>query len=528
MTVFRMPTNSDKNIASLVQAKESNSLLMTEAELIASLMSNQNLDELDVSRRILVIGLGGTGCNAIRNLEKLEPPGVKMIACNTDKEDLRKVKPEHRFLIGVKTTRGQGAGSNPDKGRRAMEEQLPQLLEKIGEVDLVMIVAGMGGGTGTGAAPVIAEALRDRGALVLSIVTMPQKVDGQMRMRKAIEGRERLADVSTSMVTILNDKLPAAMNNRGTLQDAYRYADSVLLDGVSNILDVMNILGVENLDYADIENGLMGTGKSLLSVGYGEGTGENAALVAMENALYHPIIEPCNHRSATHGMVNIIGSDGEEDSLMISAMIKERLSHEFDGDCLYKVGYTIIPNLKGIRILIILSGMEPDHGDNVEKKPRLVTDAPRKNLTLVLNNPITPDEAKSAQTGELETPDGDEKSAQTFDFSSHLDNAIDTGRTATMKMGEEPPVPTAEASSVQMPELNSAAVETISKIKGVGALVSRYINGPSVVTTTDEDLELIRQREAEELQRKQEEETQRRERELEIPKIPGYLNKFSS
>lgn len=529
MTIIRLPSNPKNKNPAAEGVPINDPTAMSEAELIASLKNGQDLDELDVSRKIMVLGLGGTGCNAICNLERLNPPGVRMLACNTDKEDLRKVKQEHRFLIGIKTTRGQGAGSNPDKGRRAMEEQLPQLLELIGPVDMVILVAGMGGGTGTGSAPVIAEALSKAGILVVAIVTMPQRVDGLVRMNKAIEGKQKLESVATSMVTILNDKLPVAMGNRGSLQEAFKYADSVLLDGISNIIDVMNILGVDNLDYADIENGLSGGGRTMISVGHADG--ENAEIVALEKALFHDIIEPSNIRSATHGMVNIIGSDQTLDSLMVTTRVKERLNRELDVNCDVKFGYTEIPNLIGTRILIILSGMDGDSsGDAVVRMPRIAPDPARNNLTLVLSDPLPPSEVEAIEAAEARSLQGQDRDAIDETMVTCLYPADRRTETEVPFSPADDSYPADDqgAAAVASLEVKSAAVETKTRIRGFGALVQQMVNGQPVVTSTEEDLESLRQKNEEELQRKKEEETMRRAKEMEIPPIPGFLNRFSS
>ncbi|MCX8502059.1 MAG: hypothetical protein ORO03_10260, partial [Alphaproteobacteria bacterium] len=266
---------------SIVNVPQKQTLPIDQDDLLDYLKESQNLDEIDITRSIIVIGLGGAGCNAIRNLEKVTLDScVRLLAVNTDLEDLRKVQKEHRFLIGAKTTRGQGAGSKPERGQRAMEEQLEQLLERIGKVDMAIIVAGMGGGTGTGSAAVLIESLRNKGVLVLAQITMPHKSDGFVRMERAKQGKAKVEAVASATITILNDNLTSVMGENTRFRDALRYADSVLIDGLTNILDVIFTVGEDNLDFADIENAFSGGGKTLMSVA--SGVGEDREIKAVE------------------------------------------------------------------------------------------------------------------------------------------------------------------------------------------------------------------------------------------------------
>ncbi|MDI9408153.1 MAG: cell division protein FtsZ [Candidatus Pacebacteria bacterium] len=533
MTIIRLPSNSKQNNPPVSDPKEMAATAVKEDDLIASLKNGQDLDELDVSRKILVLGLGGNGCNAIRNLEQLNPTGVQMLACNTDLEDLRKVKQEHRFLIGAKTTRGQGAGSNPIKGMRAMEEQLPQLMARIGVVDMVILVAGMGGGTGTGSAPVIAKALRETGATVVSIITMPESSNGMMRMKKAIDGKQKLEAESNSIVTILNDKLPQALGHKGSLQNAFKFADSVLLDGISNIIDVMNILGIDNLDYADIETALSGTGKTMISVGHAEG--ENAGIIALEKALYHPIIEPCNIRSATHAMVNIIIGEEQEDSLMLSTTVRERLNLELDVQCDVKSGLTQIAGMKGVRILVIMSGMDgSDGGEAVVRMPRIAPNNPRDNLTLVLSDRLPPTEPEALMAEETLLDQGlDFEGVEEVRTANSISSKFDDVLREELHPSHDQMATSAAASAASAPAVAPAvarhsAVETKTRVIGIGGLIQKFVNGQTMVTTTEEELEAHRREAEAELERKQLEETLRRAKEMEIPPIPRFLNRFSS
>ena len=476
-------------------------------ELVEHLKTSQDISELDISRRITVIGLGGAGCNAIRTLEKQNfGDTVSLLAVNTDMEDLRKVKPEHRFLIGAKTTRGQGAGSNPEKGRAAMEESLPQLLARIGPTDMVVIIGGMGGGTGTGAAPVIAKALRDQGCLVVALVTMPQKADGMKRMLKANEGKARVEEAANVTITLLNENLLSALGEQVRLQEALQYADSVLCNAIANILNIMNVVGVDNQDYADVENALAGGGKTMISVGHAEGDG--CEYLALERALYHPLVEPCNIRSATHGMVTIMGGSEEKNSLQIRTRVIERLNSELDSYCDFKGGYIEIPELTGIRVMVILSGMEPYSAENSSETRRnpMSHKLVRSDFKLVEGS--HPEAAKPAAKPAAEPPRS--KNA----FSEQLDRVNSEARQATV-------------SAEPLPNHRREPAPSPSKFKGPMSVISNMAKNKSSSAVAVEPIPVSYPPDQE-----VEDERLQEERlivsDMEFPAIPIFLNKFSS
>jgi cell division protein FtsZ len=238
---------------------------------------------------IRVIGLGGGGSNAVNRMIRAEMMGVEFIACNTDAQALLMSDAPHKIRIGDKITRGLGAGGDAGIGQRAAEEDQEKIYEALKDSDMVFITAGMGGGTGTGAAPVVAEIARDLGALTIGVVTKPFSFEGAKRKLVAEKGTEQLRDKVDTLITIPNDRLKDVVQKNTSIVDAFRVVDDVLRQGVQGISDLITVPGLINLDFADVRTVMKNAGSALM--GIGRASGENRAVEAAQQAIASPLLE---------------------------------------------------------------------------------------------------------------------------------------------------------------------------------------------------------------------------------------------
>ena len=246
---------------------------------------------------IRVIGVGGGGSNAVNRMIRAEMMGVEFIACNTDAQALLQSDAPHKIRIGDKITRGLGAGGDPGIGQRAAEEDSEKIYEALKDSDMVFITAGMGGGTGSGAAPVIAEVARDVGALTIGVVTKPFAFEGAKRRLNAEKASEALRDKVDTLITIPNDRLKDVVQKNTSIIDAFRIVDDVLRQGVQGISDLITVPGLINLDFADVRAVMKNAGSALM--GIGRASGENRAIEAARQAIASPLLE-----------VSIMGAQG--------------------------------------------------------------------------------------------------------------------------------------------------------------------------------------------------------------------------
>ncbi len=243
---------------------------------------------MDIAK-IKVIGVGGGGSNAIDRMISSGLKGVEFIAVNTDAQALMKSLAPKRLQIGEKRTRGLGAGAHPEIGAAAADESHDDIIAAVSDADMVFITAGMGGGTGTGAAPIVAECAREAGALTVAVVTKPFKFEGKKRMQNADSGISKLQEAVDTIITIPNDRLLQIVSRNTPMMEAFRIADEVLHQGVQGISDLLVSPGFINLDFADLQTTMKDAGKALM--GIGESTGENAAVEAAREAIASPLLE---------------------------------------------------------------------------------------------------------------------------------------------------------------------------------------------------------------------------------------------
>ncbi len=262
-------------------------------------------DSAALGATMKVVGVGGAGCNAINRMIHEGLKGVEFVAINTDEQALEVCSAPNKIRIGTKTTHGLGAGADPEKGRRAVEEDRNAVYESLSDADMVFITAGMGGGTGTGAAPVIGEVARDIGALTVGIVTRPFLFEGPKRIGRADEGIARLKENVDTLIVVPNERLLSIVPEETPLNDAFRYADEVLFNATRGISDLISIPGLVNLDFADVRAVMSEMGDALM--GSASARGENRAEDAAENAIRSPMLENVSIAGARGVLVNITG-----------------------------------------------------------------------------------------------------------------------------------------------------------------------------------------------------------------------------
>ena len=259
----------------------------------------------DQTAKIKVVGVGGAGGNAINGMIEAGLTGVEFIVINTDAQDLEKNQAPHRIQIGKTLTKGLGAGSNPDVGLHAIEEDKDVVIEVLNGADMVFVTCGMGGGTGTGAAPIVAEIAKDLGALTVAITTMPFTFEGPIRSRNAKKGIEAMRERVDTMLVIPNDRIFSIIERNTPVIAAFKIADSLLLEATRSISDLINVHGYINLDFADIRTIMAGMGDALM--GTGVGIGENRARVAAEQAITSPLLNDIDISGARGVLINITG-----------------------------------------------------------------------------------------------------------------------------------------------------------------------------------------------------------------------------
>ena len=305
--------------------------------------------------KITVVGVGGAGCNAVNNMISANLEGVDFVVMNTDGQSLSHSLAPRKIQLGSEITQGLGAGSKPKMGKLAAEESIEEVLAELNDSNMVFITAGMGGGTGTGAAPVIAKAAKDRGILTVGVVTKPFSFEGQRRMAQADEGISALQAYVDTLIVIPNQNLFRLANERTTFADAFNMADAVLHQGVCGVTDLMIKPGIINLDFADIRSVMTEMGKAMM--GTGEGTGENRAIEAAEAAINNPLLDDTTMQGAQALLINITG--GMDMTLFEVDEAANRIRREVDEDATIIFGSAFDERLEGIiRVSVVATGFE--------------------------------------------------------------------------------------------------------------------------------------------------------------------------
>jgi cell division protein FtsZ len=337
------------------------------------------------SAKLKVIGVGGAGGNAVNNMIAAKLMGVKFIAANTDAQALETSNAPIKLQLGQELTEGLGAGANPDVGRQAAVESEDAIRDALKESHMVFITAGLGGGTGTGAAPVIAEICKDIGALTVAVITKPFSFEGRKRSKQAEEGIGTLKKVVDTAITIPNDRLRGVASKNATMLEMFRKADEVLLHSVKGITDLIMMPGLVNLDFADVKTTMSKAGMAIM--GIGSASGENRAVLAAERAISHPLLEDVSVAGAKGVLMNITSSSDltMEEMTEASDRIYNEVGEEAD-----IIWGTVVDDSLGdeIRVTLIATGIgtekdekEPLRDMSTRGKVRDLTAAELKNST---------------------------------------------------------------------------------------------------------------------------------------------------
>lgn len=314
-------------------------------------------DAQPASARIKVIGVGGGGGNAVERMITAQVAGIDFLAANTDLQALRKNRAQVKLQLGMKLTKGLGAGANPEIGRSAALEDSELVLQALHGSDMVFVTAGLGGGTGTGAAPIIASLAREMGALVVAVVTKPFGFEGRRRRQQADEGLSKLREVVDTVITIPNDKLLHTVDRQTSVAHAFLMADDILRQAVQGISDLITIPGEINLDFADVKTIMSGMGMALMGTGVAEG--EHRAVEAAQRAMSSPLLEDASIHGARGVLINVTG--GEDMTLLEVSEAAQIIQEAADPDANIIFGTVIDRELQGqVKVTVIATGFLRD------------------------------------------------------------------------------------------------------------------------------------------------------------------------
>jgi cell division protein FtsZ len=341
-----------------------------------------NFVESEKSAKIRVIGVGGAGGNAVNNMIESRLQGVKFISANTDAQSLEVSKAQVKIQLGEKLTGGLGAGANPEIGQQAATESLEEIRTAVEDSHMVFITAGLGGGTGTGAAPVIAEAGKEAGVLTVAVVTKPFSFEGKKRMRQAEAGLEALKDSVDTVITIPNDRLRGLASRDATMLEMFRRADEVLLQSVKGVTDLIMMPGLVNLDFADVRSTMSKAGMALM--GSGVASGENRGREAAQRAISHPLLEDISIAGARGVLVNITSGP---DLTMAEMAEASDLIYEEAGDEAEIIWGAVLDETMGdeLRVTVIATGIESEEDWQQSRFSGKVRDITEADLVRAVN-----------------------------------------------------------------------------------------------------------------------------------------------
>jgi cell division protein FtsZ len=379
----------------------------------------------DLKPRITVFGVGGAGGNAVNNMIEKQLDGVDFVIANTDAQALQTGRAENKVQLGIKVTEGLGAGARASVGAAAAEESIEQIVDHLAGAHMCFITAGMGGGTGTGAAPIIAQAARELGVLTVGVVTKPFQFEGAKRMRQAEDGVEALQKVVDTLIIIPNQNLFRLANEKTTFTEAFSMADDVLYQGVKGVTDLMVRPGLINLDFADVRAVMDEMGKAMM--GTGEAEGEDRAIQAAEKAIANPLLDEISLRGAKGVLINITG--GADLTLFELDEAANRIREEVDPEANIIVGSTLDENMGGMmRVSVVATGIDATDVNTEMPVPRRPMSQPLKQQVIAEEAPIAAAAASTPIAAEV-TGQDDERQ-QMFD-------EIDVQRTAAQDQAED-------------------------------------------------------------------------------------------
>lgn len=337
-------------------------------------------EEKTLTTTIKVVGVGGAGNNAVNRMISTGMEGVDFIVVNTDAQQLKASLATNKIQIGAKLTRGLGAGADPEIGKEAANEDRDKIQKALKGADMVFITSGMGGGTGTGAAPIIAEIAKEQNCLVVGVVTKPFRVEGKKRMERALEGIEKFKQKVDTLITIPNDLLLKIIDRKTPIEEAFKLADDILRQGVQGIADLIMVTGLVNVDFADVRTVMKETGDALMGVGIG--TGENKAVEATQMAINSPLLEEISIEGAKAVLINIAG--GNDLSLHEVNEVTDIVTRQVDAEANIIFGTTIDAALDDkMRVTVIATGFDK-RKNLLNKKPvREIDTKTGTSLTLI-------------------------------------------------------------------------------------------------------------------------------------------------
>ncbi|MDC1255274.1 cell division protein FtsZ [Paracoccaceae bacterium] len=428
----------------------------------------------DLRPRISVFGIGGAGGNAVNNMIEKKLEGAEFVAANTDAQALQQSNAKNKIQMGVKVTEGLGAGARASVGAAAAEETIEEIVDHLAGSHMAFITAGMGGGTGTGAAPIIAQAARELGVLTVGVVTKPFQFEGAKRMRQAEEGVEALQKVVDTLIIIPNQNLFRIANEKTTFADAFNLADDVLYQGVKGITDLMVRPGLINLDFADVRAVMDEMGKAMM--GTGEASGEDRAIQAAEKAIANPLLDEISLRGAKGVLINITG--GHDLTLFELDEAANRIREEVDPDANIIVGSTVDEDMDGMmRVSVVATGI--DANDINQETP--VT---RRSMAVPLTTDVPKDESLTKKTNSFDQESLFNETLTESEFDSNSDN--EEGKNAEFSDTIPEPIYRSETSEAvapmttgfsdtdllnfippKAPAAGTPSVETLNKLKAV-------------------------------------------------------------
>jgi cell division protein FtsZ len=384
-------------------------------------------EDHELRARITVFGVGGAGGNAVNNMIEKKLQGVEFIAANTDAQALGHSKASRKIQLGTGVTRGLGAGSKPEVGLSAAEESLEEVMNHLDGCHMCFITAGMGGGTGTGAAPVVARVAREMGILTVGVVTKPFQFEGVRRMELAEAGIAEMQAVVDTLIVIPNQNLFQVASERTTFVEAFMMADDVLYQGVQGVTDLMVRPGMINLDFADVRSVMEEMGKAMM--GTGEAEGETRAIDAAEKAIANPLLDEVSLKGARGVLINITG--GYDLTLFEMDEAANRIKDEVDANAMIKFGSAIDPEMEGrMRVSVVATGIE---AESCVKRPPVETQARRRPMatdpgmmSAVRSAQRRPEPAVAQDNGLKRAAAGLQSDRQPVAAESHAPEAVQT------------------------------------------------------------------------------------------------------
>jgi cell division protein FtsZ len=423
----------------------------------------------DLKPKITVVGVGGAGGNAVNNMIRSKLEGVEFVVGNTDAQALEQslVEPEKRIQLGLNITQGLGAGSKPDVGRAAAEESIEEITNHLIGSNMVFITAGMGGGTGTGAAPVIARAARENGILTVGVVSKPFNFEGKHRCKTADEGIEELQQYVDTLIVIPNQNLFRIATENTTFADAFKLADDVLYSGVRGVTDLMIMPGLINLDFADIRAVMAEMGKAMM--GTGEAEGDRRALDAAEAAISNPLLDDVSMKGAKGVLINITG--GYDMTLWEADEAANRIRDDVDSDANIIFGSTFDEKLNGrIRVSVVATGIGDSALKSNQNNKTLPNDSVTNNTSPRKNEPLPTSQFSAGFRQNTQNP-----SENSSDKSNNTQNhyqAPNTQKEVTNEPAQEQNPNTQEvpftknmADDLTSPQQSNENSETVHEIK---------------------------------------------------------------